>query len=70
MCEREEVQEDPVEEEVPVEEICTNGIDDDGNGNIDCLDSACTAVPSCQLSAAPSSVAACTEVQVFDCNSN
>jgi hypothetical protein len=54
-CEREQVEEqDPVQEEVPAEEVCTNGLDDDGNGNIDCLDSACEAVVSCQLSAAPS----------------
>jgi hypothetical protein len=33
--------------EVPVED-CGNGIDDTGNGDIDCDDSACTEAPECQ----------------------
>ena len=35
------------EEEVP-EEICGNGIDDDGNGLIDCEDGACSAKAACE----------------------
>lgn len=30
-----------------IPESCTNGVDDDGNGAIDCLDSACLSEPAC-----------------------
>lgn len=29
------------------QEICNNGIDDDGNGLVDCYDTACTVNPPC-----------------------
>jgi hypothetical protein len=35
------------EETVVPEEICGNGIDDDGDGRADCLDSDCAQAPSC-----------------------
>ena len=34
--------------QVPPKENCLNGIDDDGNGLVDCADSACFADPACR----------------------
>ncbi|RME23555.1 MAG: hypothetical protein D6806_11075, partial [Deltaproteobacteria bacterium] len=42
-------------------EDCTNGIDDDGDGQIDCADSDCAQHPSCI------SQSACTNAQVVTC---
>lgn len=36
-------------ENPPTPEICDNGIDDDGDGDIDCADSDCTSNPDCQV---------------------
>ena len=32
---------------IPFEQDCTNGVDDDVDGNLDCLDSDCALAPNC-----------------------
>ncbi|MBU1220768.1 trypsin-like serine protease [Myxococcota bacterium] len=44
-------------------EICTNGIDDDGDGQIDCNDSDCASNPACQTTDT-----ACDHVITVSCN--
>jgi PKD repeat protein len=47
-------------------EICNNGIDDDGNGKIDCADTVCAGTPACALPAppaAPGSLSASSKTQ-------
>ena len=39
-----------------VEEICGNGLDDDGNGDTDCDDAACAGEPDCQTPECPASL--------------
>ena len=50
-------------------EICNNGIDDDGNGLVDCADPACASYPACISGITiltPSNYAAATDLQVGD----
>lgn len=39
---------------------CSNSVDDDGDGNIDCADTECTALPICSVSQPEQTVSACS----------